>query len=245
MGLPQIDVPKYTLNLPSNDVEVEFRPFLVKEEKILLMAMEAEDSKEIFGAIKQIVENCTFGKLNTDEMAIIDIEYVFLELRKRSKGEISKISFRCRNEIGEGEEKHHCNHLNSYEIDLDTVEVINKDFDTVIKFTESAGVEMKVPSMGIVSQLSEMTEGADVNDALLLMGRAIDTVYNGEDVHATKDFSDEEVLEWMESLTDTNYKKLEEYFKTLPKLQKKLHFKCESCGYEEDITLEGLRSFFA
>jgi len=245
MGLPVIDAPVYKLTLPSSRKDIDYRPFLVKEEKVLLMAMSSDDEKEKITAIMQVINNCTFDKFEIEEMPIIDIEYIFLHLRMKSKGDIAEFSFRCQNIIedkDDPEKKDKCDHINDMGIDLNKVEVINKDVDPVIKLTDSIGVEMRLPNY----ELAEKLNGISDTDIDGMFGIIVDTIkytYDGDDVTDMSTVDRKDAIAWIETLTKEQFEKIQNYYANLPKLSMSVQFVCESCGYKDDILIEGLESF--
>ena len=152
MNLPKIDLPTYELELPSNGKKVKFRPFLVKEQKILLMAMESNDEKDSINAVKQIVSNCIVDEeFDVDQMSSFDVEYFFIKLRMHSIGEVVNLSFRCKNEIAPNTE---CNHLMEFSYDLNNVQIEkNSNHDRTIFFTKDVGVVMKYPGFDLTQYL--------------------------------------------------------------------------------------------
>lgn len=241
MALPKITTPEYLITLPILEQEIKIRPFLVKEEKILLMAMESGVEKEVVNAIKQIVNECTFNQVDIDSLPAVDLEYIFLELRKKSKGEVADIGFRCQHVLEDGSK---CNTLNEVKVDLDTVEVVNKEVDTIVSLTDTVSVVMHQPTTDMALQLSEIG-GESVDEMLNGIAMFIDKIIDGDEVHLAKDSTPEELVEFVGSLSGEQFKKMENYFHSLPSLETKVKFKCKSCGYEEEVAIKGISNFFA
>lgn len=230
MALPSLVLPKHKTKLPSNGKTIEYRPFLVKEERILLMAMESKDPEEIKIAVLQIIENCTFDKLKVNDLPIIDIEWIFLQLRIKSKGNTAEYSFKCSA----------CGVQNDKEADLTEVKIVNKDVDDVIKLTSDIGIKLKVPTYDVSSVISKDMNTDDVFNVII---ECIEMIYDGEEVHKASNYSKEEVLEFVESLTDAQFKLIQNYFEHLPSLEMEIDFNCAGCKKENKLKLKGLQSF--
>jgi hypothetical protein len=243
MGLPIIVVPNYQLNLPSTGEVLDYRPFLVKEEKILLIAMESDSEEQMTSAIKSIIENCVKNKLDVDNMPMFDIEYVFLQLRAKSKGEIIDMSFECDK----------CKKQIPIKIDLSKIEVTRTEGHTnKISLSDDVGVIMKYPSMEIQKQLKE--DQTEVENIFSTITSCIDSIWDKETVYPAKDHTAEELDNFLESLPDNSFTKIQKFFDTVPKLKHEFELKCTSkngkskkasiCGWKDTKTLEGLGSFF-
>jgi hypothetical protein len=241
--LPKIDVPLYEITLPLSQKKVKIRPFLVKEEKILLMAMEAEDENSVLLAIKQIVNNCCVDEIDVDKLPILDLEYIFLQLRARSIGEIIDLQYKCNNDvIKDGEETKKCNSI--IKLNFNALEVeptFDERHTKKIELTPKLGVVMKYPDFSIISKM----EGLKETEMLTKMiTGCIDYIYNDEELFYGKDASESELTEFVDSLTREQFEKVQEFFDTIPKMKKILDFKCSKCGYQEEVVLEGIQSFF-
>ena len=243
MGLPIIAVPNYQLTIPSSGEVMNYRPFLVKEEKILLIAMESDDEVQMTSAIKNIIENCVKNKVDVDNMPMFDIEYIFLQLRAKSKGEEIDMSFPC--------EK--CKKPIPIKVDLSKVEVTRTEGHTnKIPLSEDVGVMMKYPSMEIQKQIKE--DKTEVENIFSTIISCIDSIWDKETVYSTKDHTAEELNTFLESLPDNSFTKIQKFFDTVPKLKHEFELKCISkngkgkkasiCGWKDTKTLEGLGSFF-
>ena len=251
MGLPTIAVPEYTLTIPSSGKEVKYRPFLVKEEKILLLAMESEKTEEIITATKTIIENCVYGDIDVNEMPTFDIEYIFLQLRGKAKGEVLDLKYKCPK----------CEEEIPININIDDIKVIQQDKEHTkdIKITEELGVMMKYPNLSLQTKITQEENKPEVERLFETMIACIDYIYDKETTYPSKDHTQKEMTDFLESLTDTQFQKIAKFFETSPILKHNVELNCKNksklpkskskekkeCGYKEQITLEGLNSFFA
>lgn len=244
MPLPVMSVPEFFVNLPSSNKRLKLRPFLVKEEKILMMALQSESDEEIQNAIVQILQNCISDEtVDVEAMPSIDVEWVFLQLRMKSKGEVAEFAFRCKSSVSSTVDGVDivCNHRNELSVNLNDVEVINKEFSTTVKLSETVGVEMKAPSLALRKDLAGFVDG---DDPYLIVSKLISTIYDQETVHDVSKYSDEEIIAWLDGLTTDQFKELFDYFKKLPKLSLTIPYVCGKCGYREELKIEGLSNFF-
>ena len=252
MGLPTIAVPEYTLKIPSSGKEVKYRPFLVKEEKILLLAMESEKQEEIITATKTIIENCVYGDINIEEMPTFDIEYIFLQLRGKAKGEVIDLNYKCPK----------CELEIPIALNVDDIKVKEtKEHTKDIKITEELGVMMKYPNMAVQTKIANAsTDKPEIEGLFETMTACIDYIYDKETTYPSKDHTQKEMNDFLESLTDGQFQKISKFFATSPALKHDVELHCKSkgktekkelpkgkkvCNYKEKITLEGLNSFFA
>jgi len=235
MALPVINVPTYKATIPSMKEEITFRPFLVKEEKILLLALEDGGDESIAGAIKQIIHNCTFEQVDVNQLATFDLEYVFLRIRAKSVGEVAKVQVLCEDD---GET------YVEAEVPLEKVEVtFPKGHTNNIKLTDTVGVVMSYPDM------TEMYKGIGedqntIDFSLQLIKAAIAHVYEGETVHEKIDFTDEELTDFLESLTSEQFSSIQNFFETMPRLSHTVTVTNPNTKKKNKVTLEGLNSFF-
>ena len=240
MPLPKIEVPKYELTIPSSGKKVKFRPFLVREEKILLIAMEAEDEKQMVGAVKDIIINCVYDEINVDDMPMFDIEYIFLQLRAKSKGEVIDLSFEC--------EK--CKTPIETQVDLSTINVTKTEgHDTKIQLTDEVGIIMRYPSLAVQEIVTDKNK-SDTDNIFRTINHCIESIWDKESVYAAKDHTKEELTDFIESLPDKAFEKLQTFFSTIPVLKHDIKLHCEAgkgkkkCNWKGTKTLEGLGSFF-
>ena len=232
MPLPKIEHPIHQLTLPSTGKQINFRPFLVKEEKILLMAKQGGDEKEIVKALKQIINNCILDQdVDVDTFATFDVEYFFLKLRSKSVNNIVSLSYKDYED-----EK-----VYTVDVDLDTVEVIkNPEHTNKIKINTSVGVVMKYPSMEIFNKLSSTNEEEVAFD---IIKKCIETVYDEDNVYSAKDFSEAEIDEFVQNLDVASLEKILDFFKTMPKLYYEVKY-TNSLNNERTVPLDTLTDFF-
>ena len=248
MGLPTIAVPEYTLTIPSTKKEVKYRPFLVKEEKILLLAMESEKPEEIIEATKTIIDNCVYDDINVEEMPTFDVEYIFLQLRGKAKGEVLDLKYNCPK----------CKQEILVDINIDDIAIKrNEEHTKDVKITEELGVMMKYPNLSLQTKIAQEDEKPEVERLFETMIDCIDYIYDKETTYPSKDHTKEEMTIFLESLTDNQFQKISKFFETSPVLKHNIKLHCKNkgkvpkgekkkeCGYKEEISLEGLNSFFA
>ena len=237
MALPKLNTPTYELEVPSTDEKIKYRPFLVKEEKILLMAMESKDNAQIINAVKDIVSSCTFEKLNVATMPMFDMEYIFLNIRAKSVGEVSKLKILCPDD-----KKTYA----SVELDLTKVEVqVGDDHSNKIELTDDMGIIMTYPT--IDSFLESGIETVNASNMLDVVGSCVLQIYEqkGEKVYQAKDQTKKELTEFIESMNSGQFKKLQSFFDTMPKLKHTIKVKNPKTKKSNDVTLSGLNDFFA
>lgn len=241
MALPKLDVPVYETTLPSGKT-ISFRPFLVKEEKILLMAAQSKDESTIIKGIVQILTNCVVDKINVTDLPVFDVEYLFLQLRARSVGEIVDLKYQCNKKDESGTV---CSAPSEYKINLLEIKPTKYDSaENIIKLTDTVGLTLRPPKFSLMNKLNGMKED---NLSLLIdtiIDDCIDSIYDKDTVYYTKDVTKEELRQFIDSLSSSQEKKIQEYFSKLPKITYNLDFHCPKCHYEEKIVLEGLSNFF-
>lgn len=252
MALPVLNVPIYTLEIPSSKKKVKFRPFLVKEEKIILIAMQEMDGKlqVIVDAIKQIIKNCTFNEIDTDTLTSYDLEHIFLELKKKSSGSVVPLSFICQNEVPEAQASIHqpdgihlCGQTNDVQLNLDTVELTTPpNRSNKIMLTETLGVVLKDPTLASAVQSQEIVKSGNSEKIFEMVYGFIDTIFDGPTLY---EYTPEELKDFIEMLTSEQFQKIKDFFDTTPTLKANLKIKCKKCGHEETVTMEGLQSFLA
>ena len=233
MALPKINTVLYDLKLPSSGKKIEYRPFLVKEEKILLTALEGGEEKDMAKAIKQIITQCVATEnFNVNKLAMIDLEYLFLNIRGKAVGDISTISF-----------KHECGEIIKLDIDLSKVEVVqNKNSSDLVKITDDITVRLSPPGIDDVIGTGNKNQ---IDLVMEIIRDSIVEIIQGEDVFSAQDHTREELEEFLDSLNSGQFKKLQDYYESLPKMKQDIEYTCEKCGKTETEALEGLASFFA
>lgn len=249
MALPKLETgTRHELTLPSNGRKVQYRPFLVKEEKIILQAVNSESEDEMMQAIKNVAENCTFGSLDVDEIPFVDLEWIFLQLRIRSKGEIVEAKYKCKNKIdnslAEPTVDDLCGHINEVSIDLEKVKVANQTKDAnniVLQETGPIGIKLKYPNKLFAQKWKSVAADSDAMFDMLV--DSIECIYSEDEVFYPDDVTREDIDEFLDQLNNTQFKKINEFFDQLPRLTAEVEFKCEKCGHEKTIKLEGLKSF--
>jgi hypothetical protein len=236
MALPKLNAPTYELEIPSTDEKIKYRPFLVKEEKILMMALETKDNAQIINAVKDIVTECTFSKVNISTMPMFDTEYIFLQIRSKSVGEISKVKLLCPDD-----KKTYAD----VEIDLNEVKVqVGDDHSNKIKLTDDMGIIMTYPN--IDSFANTGIQDINAGNMLEVIGSCILQIYEekGEKVYEAKDQTKKELSEFIEQLNTKQFKDVQMFFDTMPKLKHEVTIKNPKTKKESKITLTGLNDFF-
>jgi len=240
MALPKIDTPIFYIKLPLSKKEIKFRPFLVKEQKNLLMALEADDKETIERNIRQILHNCTLTEnINIDKLPVVDVEYYFINLRAKSVGEIVENNYICNNEV-EGER---CGNKMKVEIDLNEIQVgeVNDD-DSNIQLTNKISIKLKYPEFSIIEKLAESENS--VETAFKIIVDSIEHIFDGDQYYYANESTPQELMDFLESLNQDQFVKLEKFFDTIPKIRKDVEIKCNKCGFDHSITVEGLENFF-
>ena len=236
MALPKLEVPIYELTVPSTDEKIKYRPFLIKEEKILLIAMESGENEDVIQAVKQIVSECTFNKLKLGSMPMFDVEYIFLQIRSKSVGEVSKLKILCRDD---GET------YANVEVDLTEIEVqVNDDHTNKIELTDEMGVIMKYPTIDSFSQ--NEIQDVSTENMLEIIIACIDHIYdkNGEEVFDAKDSTKQELVDFVEQMNTTQFADVQKFFDTMPSLTHEITVKNPKTKKESKVTLNGLNDFF-
>jgi hypothetical protein len=243
MALPKLNVPVYETILPSTDKVIKYRPFLVREEKILLTAMESDDEKLISNAVKQILKNCIQGEMNINELPTFDIEFLFLRLRAKSVGEKITVGLRpypCVQNEGEL-----CKFSTEVEINLEEVKVKKNDNHTSkIMIDDNVGVKLKYPDIDLITPDGNKEKLSQVDLGMSVIKNCIDMIFTKETVHERDSFTEEELDEFLDSLNSEQFERIKEFFDTIPKLSHTAKYTCKTCGEEKETTIEGLNSFF-
>lgn len=243
MALPKIDVPIFELKLPSNGKKIKFRPFTVKEEKLFLMATQDDDAKSSFNTVMQVLNNCILSDVEVEKLPMFDVEFLFLNLRARSIGEVVDLNYKCNNDVNDGNGgTKKCNNVVNIKVNLLEIEPsVDEKHSNKIELNSKMGIVMKYPSIDFLG--NELS--SDEFDVIIdLIVNCIDYIYDEDNLYYAKDSSREELLEFLDSLQSKELEKIKEFFDTLPKIKKDLDFKCSKCEHEEKIVLEGIQSFF-
>ena len=231
MALPKLETPTYETIIPSTGRAIEYRPFLVKEEKILMMAQETQDTAQAISALKKIISSCTFGKVDPNTLTTYDAEFLFLQLRIKSVGESVNFIITDK-ETGEDV---------NISVDLTEVDVVEpeEELETTIQLNDSIGLTLKEVTLKDAIGLS----GKDMNDITGLVGVVIDTIYDDEKVYNTNDVSKKELETFIDSLNHTQLEKITTFIQNQPSIQKEIKYRLKD-GQEKTITLKGLQDFF-
>jgi len=241
--LPKLDIPTYTVKLISTGKTVRYRPFLVKEQKLFLMASEADDAKEIINTIRQVLKNCVLDEIDIDNLPTFDLEYLFMHLRARSVEETVELKYKCNNTVkNENGEENKCNGSVAFKLNVLEVEpTINPEHNSKIQLNENLGLSLKYPTFEMIQKYETMNEDEIMMKVLV---DCIDYVYDKEQIYYAKDSTKEELGEFVDNLQQKDLEKIKQFFDTMPEIKKDVHFKCPKCAYEEDIEIKGIQSFF-
>jgi len=232
MALPKLDAPRYEMTVPSTQEKVVYRPYLVKEEKILMMALESQDDKQMVRALKDVIKSCTEGSVNVDNLAMFDLEYIFIQLRAKSAGESTKISIKCKE----------CETKNDVVISLEDVSVKNlSKKEHKIKLTDDYVLVMKYPS---VNDLLNAQTKNDADTMLDVVASCIDSLHTSDEVFDMKEQSKAEIKEFIESLNSEQFSKIKDFLEGMPSAQSDINFNCENCGTTNEHSVKGLANFF-
>lgn len=232
MSLPKLETPTYELNLPSDGRKIKYRPFLVKEYKILLTALES-DAEEIYRIVNDLIDACTFKALDINKLSNFDTEYIFLNIRARSIGENTSISLKCKN----------CDADIKTDLDVTKAEIERSaDHSTKIQINETLSIEMRYPTFQEILDIYGNSKSENIVD---LICACIDKIYTEDQYYETSEYPKEEVIEFVNSFSKDQFDLLEKFFLTMPKLVQKVEKDCESCGTKNEVKLEGLQNFFA
>tara|TARA_Y100000361_G_C11156966_1_gene344758 strand:- start:1444 stop:2148 length:705 start_codon:yes stop_codon:yes gene_type:complete len=233
MSLPQLVSPEFTTEIPSTKQKIKFRPFLVKEEKILLMASEGNDPAEMQRAVKSILSNCILTKIDVSNLATFDLEYLFLKLRGKSVGEEIEL-------LMKHSSKSECKHQTTVKMNLDDIKIVGKVSDGKIMLDDKIGVKLKYPTFDEVAKMSENQSNTEI--IYKTMAMLIEYVYTEEEVY--NDFTDEEMEEWITKLNQKQFAKITDFLADMPKLSQKVEWTCSKCEEKDTVVLEGLQAFF-
>ena len=233
--LPKIDVPVYEMTLPSNGKKISYRPFLVKEEKIMLIASNSKDQNEIKTAIKQLVRNCVLDTdFDVDNAPVFDIEYILINLRIKSVGNEITTEYVCNNVVNDKE----CNHAFKVVTKLDEIQTIkNEKIKSEIWLTKDLGVKMQYPKFSTVRSEEEIFDYG-------LLADCVEYVFDKSQTYSLKDQSKEEIAEFFDSLSRDQFAKINEFLENVPRFESRKTHKCEKCGFEHTLVKDDYASFF-
>jgi hypothetical protein len=238
MALPIIATPKYELTVPSTGKKINYRPFLVKEEKVLLLANETKDQKQIITAMRDIITNCTFGEVDVKTLATFDIEYIFMQLRARSIGETIEVKVKCKK----------CGTENPLTVNTNDIK-IKKDsnIQNNIRVGGNTGIIFNYPNFEALQHLESTNSNNNAQkteELLTFMASCIETIYDEKQVYPAKDHTTKELVEFLESLPQVSFTKIMEFFNKMPYMHYSTTIKCSKCGHEEEVELKGAQDFF-
>ena len=234
MALPKLVTPEFKTTIPSTGQEIVYRPFLVKEEKLLYMALEANDERDAFDAIRNILKSCILNDVDVDQFTTYDLEFLFLKLRSKSVGETVSVGIRHRDS--------ECTHVTNVDVDLESIEIVRDErHENTLVLTDSGiGIKLKDP---VAVGLTKLKTGEDdVSTILKAIYECAECIFDSEEVY--NDFTYEEFLTWADTMNHTHLEKILKFFETLPKLSHTVKYKCEACGETEEVKIEGLQNFF-
>ena len=244
MALPRVASPTYELKIPSTGQKVKYRPFLVKEEKTLLMAMEAGDNRAMTKAMQDIITSCTEGEVDLKSLASFDIEYFFLQLRGRSIGEILTINphrpenFKC---CEEATEEDICEvNINIDDITMDTSKITSSE----IKITDKIGLKLKFPQIETVQKYATAGEDIEAENVFKLIIDCIEYIWDGDEIYKAKDSTKKELNDFVESLSSSKLINVREFFESMPRLSHTIDWECGKCKKSTPMIIEGIDSFF-
>ncbi len=239
MVLPKISTPTYELELPSTEQEIKYRPFLVKEEKLLVIALESEDSKQITNAIKNVIKNCIHTKgIKVESLPTFDIEYLFLNIRGKSVGEELEVNIICPDDETTNV---------PVKIDIDSIKVqFNEEHTKQIKIDKNIMMEMKYPSLDqFIKSNFDFNNGSAMDQSFELIASCVDKIYTEEEVWSAADVTKKEIVDFLEQMNSAQFKEIEKFFETMPKLSHKVKITNPNTKVESEVVIEGLASFFA
>ena len=238
MSLPKIDVPIYSTKLISTGKTVKYRPFTVKEEKLLLMATESTKMEDVTNQVKQIINNCILSEgVNIDKLPFFDVDYMFIFLRAKSIGESIEVNLTCNNEV----DGHVCGNVFPTMMDISKCEIERADLSNDIKLSEKQGVRLRYPNY---AEMKRVEYGDEIESKTNAIVNSIDYIYDANGMYSWKDYSKEELKEFVEGLTEENYKKLEDFIASFPTFVVKLEATCDKCGFHHNVRYSDFYDFF-
>lgn len=234
MALPKLDSPRYEMKVPSTGKKAVYRPYLVKEEKVLMLAMESNDNKQMIRALKDVITSCTEGTIDSESLTMFDLEYVFMQLRSKSVGETTEARISCKS----------CEEKNSLNIDLAKIRVdVPKESERKIKLTDNVGIIMKYPTVNDIMDV-ELTDDASVDKMFDLIEKCIGAIFSGDEIFDAKDQSKAELKEFIESLNSEQFNKIKAFVENMPAAKVDIEFDCIKCKEHNKIEVKGLANFF-
>ena len=240
MSLPKISVPTYAVKLPSSGESIRVRPFTVKEEKMLLMAAESDKAEDSVETVKQILNNCiTKGDIDLEKIPFFDIDFLFVFLRAKSVGESVEVNLTCNNTLEDG---NRCGHTFPTAMDISNCEIIkDEEIANKVELDKTSGVMMKYPSYSIMKHLDH---GTDLDKKTAIIINSIEHIYDKKGVYSAKDYSSQELKDFVEGLTEENYKKLANFVDNFPTFVVKLETDCPKCKFHHVVRYSDFQDFF-
>lgn len=234
MALPIVNTPRYSSTLPSTGEQIDYRPYTVKEEKILMIAMESKDQKQIIRAMKDVISNCVTG-IDVNKITSFDIEWIFLKLRSKSVGEKSNLKLKCL--------KDDCDGQTEIQLDLESIELKGEQKEKTIELTDTVGCTVRYPTVEVVEKY-EAEKLTSINGAFDMIVDCIESIYDAENVYDCKNEDPKDVREFLDSLSSTQFVKITDFFTSMPQVAHDMEWKCSKCGEDNSIELKGIESFF-
>jgi len=233
MPLPKIETPRYELTIPSTKKTVTFRPFLVKEEKILLIAQESGNRNGMVKAMRDIVESCILDKIDGNKLTVFDLEYIFLKLRAKSVGEVTTVKLLCSE----------CSKENLVDINIDNIELLEKPkLENNIKLTDAVGVILQFPTVGDVMRMN--FNGSEYDQMVEMIKLTIESIYDRDNIYPRAEANQEEITEFIDSLNHQQLETIGEFIKSCPQVTKTVEYDCQECGHPNKHVISGTESFF-
>lgn len=235
MALPVVNSSRYTTTIPSTGVQIEYRPYNVREEKHLMIALESKDQKMIIRSLKDVITQCVFESIDVEKFTIFDFEKIFLALRSKSVGEMVDLELKCVDK--------ECNSVTPVQVDLEKINLSEIPESNIVNIDKDIGVTLRFPSINDVEKYDE-TDISNTESAFDLVIDCIETIFDDNGVYDTKDEPRESVQAFVDNLNSNQFKKITSYFENIPTLTHNIEYKCVKCGKENNLELKGLQSFF-
>lgn len=236
MALPILnDKPKYVMTIPSTGQEVKYRPYLVKEEKILMMALESQDKSQAMNAIVDTIVACVEDHINKNILTVFDIEYAFLKIRSKSVGEKVSLGLKCSE----------CEHINDVSVNIDNIEVpVVKKGSENIKITDNITIKMKYPNFTDMVAIEKLNNISETDKTFKIIIKCMESVQTDEENLLIKDEKEEDVMNFIESLSSTQFELIRDFVEAMPRVEHTIDYKCEGCGHDNHLDLKGIEDFF-
>tara|TARA_B100000214_G_C23876464_1_gene585175 strand:+ start:32 stop:742 length:711 start_codon:yes stop_codon:yes gene_type:complete len=236
MALPKLNSsPKYQMTIPSSNARVNFRPFLMKEEKTLMIAMESQDPKTIMNSLLDTINACVVDKVNENKLTSFDVEYMFLQIRSKSVGETAKVGATCV----------HCEHVNEVEVNLDEIKVDVPEVEKILTLDENIKLEVDWPAFKDIVHSGVESEEVTTEQVFKIMKYCFKAILTENERVNIKEVSAQELDEFIDSMTSTQFNKVRDFIESMPRLEHKIKFKCVSCNHDNETNVEGMTSFLS